>query len=83
MVTLRAHFDGHVIVPDEPLNLRPGSDLELQIREIPTATTSQPEDAGVVTIGKDPITGFPVLISPPGSPPLTLEDMKRVEDEDF
>ena len=25
MTTIRAHFDGHVIIPDEPVNLAPDS----------------------------------------------------------
>jgi hypothetical protein len=30
-VTVKAHFDGKVIVPDEPLDLRPNQALKIQI----------------------------------------------------
>jgi hypothetical protein len=31
-MTLRAHFDGKVIVPDEPLDLPANSSLEIEVR---------------------------------------------------
>jgi hypothetical protein len=31
MVQLRAHFDGRVIVPDEPVNLPPNQPLTVQV----------------------------------------------------
>lgn len=83
MTTLRAHFDGHVFIPDEPVNLPPGADLELRIREAPkegNGTTSEPLE---ITIGTDPLTGLPVFIVPPGTPPITLEDVRRAEDDEF
>jgi hypothetical protein len=33
-MTVHAHFDGKVIVPDEPLNLRPNQALIVQIEPI-------------------------------------------------
>ncbi|MBX3176863.1 MAG: hypothetical protein KF886_05870 [Candidatus Hydrogenedentes bacterium] len=32
-------------------------------------------------IGADELTGLPVFLTPPDSPTLTLEDVKRLEDE--
>jgi hypothetical protein len=34
MTVLRAHFDGRVIVPDEPMDLPEGSILEVQINSV-------------------------------------------------
>jgi len=33
-VTVRAHFDGKVIVPDEPLDLRPNQSLRIHIEPL-------------------------------------------------
>ena len=37
MVTLNAHFDGKVIVPDEPLDLRPNQKLRISVEAIESA----------------------------------------------
>ena len=37
-MTVHAHFDGKVIVPDEPLNLRPNQALIVQIEPIELET---------------------------------------------
>jgi hypothetical protein len=34
MVTFNAHFDGKVIVPDEPVDLRPNEALIVQVRSV-------------------------------------------------
>ena len=62
MTVLRAHFDGRVFVPDEPLNLRPGS-VTLQVIELDMET--------------HPLTGLPILRVPPGVKTITLEDVRR------
>jgi hypothetical protein len=36
-MTLRAHFDGNVIVPDEPVDLPVNSFLEIEVRTAPRA----------------------------------------------
>ena len=33
-ITIRAHFDGAVIVPDEPVDLPPGESLVVEVRPI-------------------------------------------------
>jgi len=38
------------------------------------------ESAPTTHIGTDEATGLPVFITPPGSPTLTLEDVKKLED---
>lgn len=44
MVTVNAHFDGRVIVPDEPLDLRPNQPLIIQI--LPIESGGQDVSAG-------------------------------------
>ena len=36
MVALKAHFDGKVIVPDEPVNLAPNQRLIIHIETMPS-----------------------------------------------
>lgn len=42
MVTLNAHFDGKVIVPDEPLNLPANQKLRIQVEAIEPNSTLTP-----------------------------------------
>ncbi len=51
MVTLNAHFDGKVIVPDEPLALKPNQKLRISIEPI---ETTDPDSAagGKVDLSK-------------------------------
>lgn len=41
MVMLNAHFDGKVIVPDEPLNLPPNQKVRIQVEPINGDAPSQ------------------------------------------
>jgi hypothetical protein len=67
MTVLRAHFDGKVFVPDEPVNLQPGS-VTLQVIELDMDT--------------DPLTGLAVIRVPPGTKTFTSEDVRRAMEED-
>lgn len=79
MTTIRAHFDGHVLVPDEPVNLPEGRSLEVQVREVDTAGAMLPERPSMRIGERD---GFPVIILPPDAKPITSEDVRRaLEDE--
>jgi hypothetical protein len=40
MTILRAHFDGKVLVPNEPVDLPIGQELELQVTAVPAAAPS-------------------------------------------
>lgn len=40
MVTLKAHFDGKTIVPDEPLSLPPNQKLRVTIESIDSAAAA-------------------------------------------
>jgi hypothetical protein len=74
MTSLKVHFDGRVIVPDEPLNLPPGRALQIEIREV-----DEPPPAKIVF---DKKTGLAYFESPPGTPPITLEDVRRAMDDE-
>jgi hypothetical protein len=67
MTVLRAHFDGKVFVPDQPLDLPPGS-VMLQVIEVDMTT--------------HPLTGLPILRVPRGAKTITSEDVRRAMDED-
>ena len=67
MTVLRAHFDGKVFVPDEPVDLRPGS-VTLQVIELDMDT--------------DPLTGLAIIRVPPGAKTFTSEDVRRAMEED-
>jgi hypothetical protein len=75
MTTLRAHFDGRVLIPDEPANLPVGRPLDLQISEAPEniPTNASPR------IGMR--NGFPIVVLPPNAKPITMEDIQSAEDE--
>lgn len=42
MVAFKGHFDGKVIVPDEPVNLRPNEQLLIQVQPAAPATQEKP-----------------------------------------
>jgi predicted DNA-binding antitoxin AbrB/MazE fold protein len=44
-ITIRAHYDGKVIVPDQPLDLPVGEELEVELRRAPTAEERPESDA--------------------------------------
>jgi predicted DNA-binding antitoxin AbrB/MazE fold protein len=46
MVAINAHFDGHVFVPDEPVQLRPGERVVVQ--HLGVTTTSAASDGSFV-----------------------------------
>lgn len=70
MTTFRAHFDGRVLVPDEPVNLPTDRPLELQAREVPKAPTASTTEA------------FPTFPVKPGARTIRTDDVRRAEDED-
>ncbi len=45
MIALKAHFDGKVIVPDEPIHLPPGQALVVHVQPVPApaSETTKPE----------------------------------------
>lgn len=51
-MTIRAHFDGKVLVPDEPVSLPVGKPLDVDVRE-PSNGVS-PEVAAAMEAAKDP-----------------------------
>jgi hypothetical protein len=53
MVTVSAHFDGKVIVPDEPLELRPNQPLIVRIEEVDADVA--PEDSALSWLASNAI----------------------------
>lgn len=76
MITIRAHFDGKVLVPEEPLDLEKGQEVELHVREVGTA-----EHPNQAVTGFDMVDGFPLFRMPADAPVITDEDVKRGEEE--
>jgi hypothetical protein len=42
MVTLNAHFDGKVIIPDEPLALKPNQKIRISVEPIDAVPAKEP-----------------------------------------
>jgi hypothetical protein len=72
MMTLRARFDGRVLVPDEPVDLPRGRTLEVQVREV--------EESGPVA-GNGQCAELPTFQVAPGAKIIRLDDVRRGEDE--
>jgi hypothetical protein len=72
-VTIKAHFDGKVIVPDEPVDLPVGRWLEVQVRPLVTEDGSRQHEHSIEERLRrlDQVTGW---IS---GPPIPLEALRR------
>ena len=66
MVTLNAHFDGKVIVPDEPLALKTNQKLRISIE--PIETPAQDETKRPRSLGQQP--GAVTFLAPDWDAPL-------------
>ena len=58
MVALKAHFDGNVIVPDEPVDLRPGDPLLVHVHTLPAGspiplTAGELARSGIIGLWRD------------------------------
>jgi hypothetical protein len=49
MTTIRAHFDGRVLVPDEPVNLPKNAPLEVDVRPMLESAPSLADLASLAT----------------------------------
>lgn len=75
MTVLRAHFDGRVIVPDEPVDLPKNRTLEVQVREV---AKKQPKSRP----SKKRPKPFPTFKVSRNAPMITSEDVRRALDDD-
>jgi hypothetical protein len=75
MVTIHAHFDGRVLVPEGPVDLPRGRLLELQVSELEETATND----STRVIGER--NGLPFVQVPPDAKKFTSEDVRRDEDE--
>ena len=74
MTTLRAHFDGRFLVPDEPVQLPQGQAYDVVLHEIPRTLPSP-----IIEI--DTLTGLPVFKVPPRTKTITSAEVKSEQDE--
>ena len=70
MVTLNAHFDGKVIVPDEPLALKPNQRLRVSIEPIEPDAAAKPQ-------------GKRTFVTQPGAFPYVAPDFDAHLGDDF
>ncbi len=66
MVTLNAHFDGKVIVPDEPLALKPNQKLRISVEPIEPSAPGEPKPRRI--LGQQP--GAVTFLAPDWNAPL-------------
>ncbi len=76
MTTLRVHFDGCVLVPEEPVNLPIDKSVEVQLQE--GGVTELESRGHKIEISN----GVPIITPPPRTPPLTMEDIQRFENDE-
>jgi hypothetical protein len=72
-MTIRAHFDGKVIVPDEPLDLPVGQELEVDLRRTPVAEERLERDAVI----KERLRRFAQAAGRIKGPSIPLEALRR------
>lgn len=68
MIALKAHFDGKVLVPDEPLDLKPNQHVRIQVEPIAEPSSSPP---GKIQFGQQP--GSFLNLTPDWDEPLPDE----------
>jgi hypothetical protein len=74
MTTLRAHFDGRVLIPEGPVDLPQGKSLEIVVRE-----AEAPRPAG---IRSNPVSGLAEFDVPADAPAISAEDVRRAIEEE-
>ncbi len=64
-MTIRAHFDGKVFVPDETVDVPVGAPLELQVEPVPCAGAASTDDLlSPVIVGLDPALSQAIASDP-------------------
>src|SRR5687768_3543506 len=56
MIALTAHFDGKVLVPDEPLALEPNQQVRITVEPIASADSTEPKPKRVFGLQPDVVT---------------------------
>ena len=75
-MTIKVHFDGHVLIPEEPVDLPRGQVLEVDVRAVHTGNSSNLYERGL-----DMRNGIPVLRVLPTAGIITSEDVRRAGEE--
>ena len=76
MIALNAHFDGKVLVPDEPLNLAPNVKVRITVEEV----TVDPPVTGKRLLGQQP--DFVLKFAPDWNEPLPDDIWEHNKQED-
>ncbi len=72
MMSIRAHFDGKVFVPDETVDVPVGAPLALQIEPVPSSAVINTDDLlSPVIVGLDPALSQAIA----SAPELAAENM--------
>lgn len=77
-MTIRAHFDGQVIVPDEPVELPVDQPLELEVHLPSPEAVVAPHPGPPVGQKRYPVHGTPIRYDRP-TDPVAEEDRTAVE----
>jgi hypothetical protein len=66
MIALNAHFDGKVLIPDEPLALKPNQKVRIELEPIESSIPTEPKPKRV--LGQQP--GAVTFLAPDWDAPL-------------
>lgn len=83
MVTMRTRISrkGQVLLPSairRKLGLRPGDSLDASVKRGQIVLTPRHSQPAKAAIGRDAVTGLPVLSAGPGAPQLTSEQVQDI-----
>lgn len=66
MIALKAHFDGRVLVPDEPLALKPNQQVRITVEPIASPASTEPKPKRI--LGQQP--GAVTFLAPDWDAPI-------------
>lgn len=72
---------GQVVLPKNTrrrLGLQPGTRFNCRVREGEIVLTPESRPPARARVGRNPVTGLPVLVPPKGTPPLTSERVREL-----
>jgi AbrB family looped-hinge helix DNA binding protein len=72
---------GQVVLPKAArrrLGLHPGTKFACRVREGEIVLTPEARPAAGARLGRNPLSGLPMLVPPKGTPPLTSERVREL-----